>query len=102
MFALEQLSRNCEGMTRRAWLQIGGLSLFCMTLPRLLNAEAAQAPAARKNTNFILLWTNGGLANIDTLDRLALRAWEGPHDRQLAEARGADRHVRLGDTNVDG
>jgi uncharacterized protein (DUF1501 family) len=68
MFQLEHLSRNCEGLTRRAWLQVGGLSLFGMTLPRLLQAEAAREPAARKPTNFILLWTNGGLANIDTLD----------------------------------
>lgn len=68
MFQLEQISRNCEGLSRRAWLQVGGLSLFGMTLPRLLQAEAARGPAARKDTNFILLWTNGGLANIDTLD----------------------------------
>jgi len=68
MFQLDQNSRNCEGLTRRAWLQVGSLSLFGMNLPRLLQAEAAREPAARKDTNFILLWTNGGLANIDTLD----------------------------------
>src|SRR6476646_1117795 len=68
MFQLEQNSRNCEGLSRRAWLKVGSLSLFGLTLPRLLQAEAAREPAARKDTNFILLWTNGGLANIDTLD----------------------------------
>lgn len=68
MFQLEGYSRNCEGLSRRAWLQVGGMSLFGLTLPRLLQAEAAQAPAARQETNFILLWTNGGLANMDTLD----------------------------------
>lgn len=68
MFQLESLSRNCEGMSRRAWFQVGGLSLFGMNLPRLLRAEAAQPAAERKDTNFILLWTNGGLANMDTLD----------------------------------
>lgn len=68
MFQLDRLSRNCEGLTRRAWLQVGSLSLFGLTLPRLLRAEAAREPAERKETNFILLWTNGGISNIDTLD----------------------------------
>ena len=68
MFKLEGLSQNCEGMSRRAWLQVGGMSLFGMSLPKLLQAEAAQPAAARKDTNFILLWTNGGLANMDTFD----------------------------------
>lgn len=68
MFQLEDYSRNCEGLSRRAWLQVGGMSLFGLTLPKLLQAEAAQQPAVRKETNFILLWTNGGLANMDTLD----------------------------------
>lgn len=68
MFELNYQSRNCRGLNRRAWLQVGGLSLFGMSLPRLLQAEAAQAPAARKDVNFILLWTNGGISNIDTLD----------------------------------
>ena len=68
MFQLERLTRNCEGLSRRAWLQVGGLSLFGLGLPRLLQAEAAQGAAARKDTNFILLWTAGGLSNMDTLD----------------------------------
>ncbi len=68
MFKLEGLSQNCEGLSRRAWLQVGGMSLFGMSLPKLLQAEAAQPAAARKDTNFILLWTNGGLANMDTFD----------------------------------
>lgn len=68
MFQLTQPSRNCEGLSRRAWLQVGSLGLFGMSLPKLLQAEQAQPAVARKDTNFILLWTNGGLSNIDTLD----------------------------------
>jgi hypothetical protein len=68
VFQLQDWSRNCEGLSRRAWLQVGGMSLFGLSLPRLLQAEAAQPPAVRKDTNMILLWTNGGLANMDTLD----------------------------------
>lgn len=68
MFQLTRMSENCEGISRRAWLKVGSLSLFGMNLPQLLQAEAAQPAAARKDVNFILLWTNGGLSNIDTLD----------------------------------
>ncbi len=68
MFQLTQPSRNCEGLSRRAWLQVGSLGLFGMSLPKLLQAEQAQPAVARKDTNFILLWTSGGLSNIDTLD----------------------------------
>ena len=68
MFQLNHLARNCEGLSRRALLQVGSLGLFGMSLPKLLQAEQTQSPVARKDTNFILLWTNGGLSNIDTLD----------------------------------
>ena len=68
MFQLTQPSRNCEGLSRRVWLQVGSLGLFGMSLPKLLQAEQAQPAVARKDTNFILLWTSGGLSNIDTLD----------------------------------
>ncbi len=90
MFQLDGLSRNCEGLSRRAWLQVGGMSLFGMSLPRLLQAEAAQPAAARKDTNFILLWTDGGLANMDTLDMKP----EAP-----VEYRGEFRPI---DTNLPG
>jgi len=68
MFQLTARSRNCEGVSRRAWLQAGSLGLFGLTLPRLLEAEQAQPAAERKDVNFILLWTDGGMSNIDTLD----------------------------------
>ncbi|MGE0607664.1 MAG: DUF1501 domain-containing protein [Pirellulales bacterium] len=68
MFDIPNVSRNCEGLSRRALLQIGGLGLFGLSLPKLLRAEQIQPAATRKDTNFILLWTNGGLSNIDTLD----------------------------------
>ena len=68
MFQLTQRSRNCEGMSRRALLQVGSLGLFGLSLPKLLQAEQAQPATVRKDVSFILLWTNGGLSNIDTLD----------------------------------
>lgn len=39
-----------------------------MSLTKLLCAEQNQPDGRFKNVNFILLWTNGGLSNIDTLD----------------------------------
>jgi hypothetical protein len=68
MFQISQLSRNCEGVTRRGLLQVGSLGLFGLTLPKLIQAEQQHPPVARKDVSFILLWTNGGLSNIDTLD----------------------------------
>ena len=68
MFQLTQSSRNCKGTSRRSLLQVGSLGLFGMSLPKLLQAEQSQPALARKDTNFILLWTSGGLSNIDTLD----------------------------------
>lgn len=68
MFEIEnRTSRMCSGLSRRSLLQVGSLGLFGLTLPKLLAAEQAQ-PKAKSAVNFILLWTNGGLSNIDTLD----------------------------------
>lgn len=67
MFEIPNRSKTCEGISRRALLQVGSLGMFGLTLPKLLRAEQAQ-PVAKKDVNFILLWTNGGLSNIDTLD----------------------------------
>ncbi len=67
MFQLNGWSRNCQGLSRRSLLKVGGLSLFGLSLPRLLESQA-RAGAARKDVNCILLWTDGGMSNIDTLD----------------------------------
>lgn len=67
MFQLSSISSNCEGLHRRSFLRVGGLSLFGLSLPRLLEARAAAGDAA-KDVNCILLWTDGGMSNIDTLD----------------------------------
>src|SRR6185436_14407869 len=44
------------------------LSVFGLTLPRFLAAQAAQQPEKRKDVNVILLWMGGGPSNIDTFD----------------------------------
>ncbi|HND55139.1 MAG TPA: DUF1501 domain-containing protein, partial [Pirellulaceae bacterium] len=53
---------------RRTFLRAGSLSLLGLSLPRWLALQAAQPAAARRDVNCILLWTDGGLANMDSLD----------------------------------
>lgn len=69
MFHLgRQTSRTCSGISRRSFLQVGGLSLFGLNLPRVLASQAAQPAGARRDVNCILLWMGGGASNIDTFD----------------------------------
>lgn len=68
MFSLTDWGWNCSGWSRRAFLQVGSLPLFGLSLPRVLAAEAGGAAAATTPLNCILLWTNGGIANMDTFD----------------------------------
>jgi len=68
MLNFNHVSRNCEGLHRRSFLRVGALSLFGLSLPRLLEAQAKAGAAQGKDINCILLWTDGGLSNIDTLD----------------------------------
>jgi uncharacterized protein (DUF1501 family) len=62
-----QRERTCGGISRRSLLQIGGLSLCGLSLPRILAAQAA-SPTPRRELNCILLWMGGGVSNIDTFD----------------------------------
>ena len=66
MFSLQQNMHNCDGRSRRDFLQVGGLSLFGLSLPGWLQAQAVGR--VNKDVNCILLWTDGGMSNIDTLD----------------------------------
>ncbi len=55
-------------MTRRHLLRIGGLGLAGLSLPNLLQAEAAGAQAAGKIRSCILLFFYGGPCQLDTWD----------------------------------
>jgi hypothetical protein len=77
-------SPNCEGVSRRQWLRVGGLGFAGLTLPNLLRLQAeaqanpvsnspATGPASsvgkpKDNLNVILLWMQGGPSHIDTFD----------------------------------
>jgi len=60
-------TRDCDGVSRREFLRVGGLGLAGLTLADSLRLEArAAAPAPARNV--ILLWMQGGPSHIDTLD----------------------------------
>jgi hypothetical protein len=60
-------TRLCDG-SRRRFLRIGALGAFGLTLPRLLEAEAAGAERGHPAKSCILLWLQGGPSQIDTFD----------------------------------
>ena len=60
---------NCEGVSRRDFLQVGGLGFGGLTLANLLAARSSGGAAAdRSNTSVVWLWLNGGPTHIETFD----------------------------------
>jgi hypothetical protein len=60
-------TRDCQSVSRRNFLQIGALAGLGVTLPMALGAKRATA-ASGKETNCILIWTQGGTSHHDTFD----------------------------------
>ncbi|MBM83345.1 MAG: hypothetical protein CMJ78_22515 [Planctomycetaceae bacterium] len=58
--------RYCDGVSRREFLQIGGIAATGLTLPQLLRAES-QAPQAKRKS-IINIFLSGGPTHIDTFD----------------------------------
>lgn len=66
---LPNVDRNCESVSRRHFLQIGGLTGLGISLPTLLASRSASAAhSASTETNCILIWTRGGTSHHDTFD----------------------------------
>jgi hypothetical protein len=59
-------SRYCDGLSRRSFLQIGGLALGGLGLPQLLRAE--EAAGSRSQRAVIMVYLSGGLAHQDSFD----------------------------------
>src|SRR5579862_8343949 len=58
--------RAARALTRRHWLQLGGVSLLGLSLPHLLRADGARpAPIARSCVLFVL---HGGPSQLDVWD----------------------------------
>src|SRR5688500_14279184 len=60
------VARNCEGLSRRELLQVGGASLAGLSLAGALKSEAA-SPAPREKS-CIFLWLDGGPSQFETFD----------------------------------
>lgn len=67
----DQRARNCDGLSRRDFLRVGGLTLGSLSLAQLLSLQAA---AADKKIEFVrdkavvLLYLSGGASHIETFD----------------------------------
>jgi len=87
--------RLCDGLSRREWLRVGGLSALGLGLPGLLQARQAQAAATGgqgggKPRSCIFLFMLGGPPQHETWD---------PKPEAAAEIRGDLKPI---DTNVPG
>src|SRR5688572_18070225 len=60
-------SRDCDGVSRRSFLQVGALTGLGLSLPLALAAKRASA-ASPRNANCILIWTRGRTSHHDTFD----------------------------------
>src|SRR5262245_33950694 len=85
----QPLRSFCDGISRRAFLQIGGLALGGLSLPPLLRAESASG-VRQSSKGIIMLFLPGGPPHQDFFD-LKMAA--------PAEIRGEFRPIR---TNVSG
>jgi hypothetical protein len=64
-----QWLRNCEGMTRRAFLQAGASSVLGLSLAELLRCRAVAAGGTQPPAKaVVLLWLWGGPSQLDTWD----------------------------------
>ena len=69
-FQTNRRCRDCDGATRRDFLQIGTLGLGALSLPQLLQAktEATAAGRAINNKSVIWVWLGGGPTHVETFD----------------------------------
>lgn len=61
-------SKNCQGMSRRELLRVGGLSMLGLTLPDLWRATAAVKTSQKREVSCIFLWLDGGPSHFETFD----------------------------------
>lgn len=65
---MTSLSRTCDGVSRRSFMQIGALGGLGMSLPSVLAAKASGAEPTSNDVNCVLIWSQGGVSHHDTLD----------------------------------
>ena len=108
LWKTNETSRFCDGLSRRSFLQIGGLAMGGVDLPQLLQAEAQTAPVSRVNhKSVIMVYLAGGLAHQDTFDlkpeapegirgefKPIATSFAGRSDRRVAAADGGGASTR--------
>jgi hypothetical protein len=67
---LPGVDRNCEGVNRRQFLQVGTLAGLGLSLPMALRQKQAWAASGKssRDVNCILVWSQGGTSHHDTFD----------------------------------
>src|SRR5690606_6206943 len=103
-------ARFCDGLSRRQFLQVGGLSTFGLGLTDLLRCESSQAQGAvsgkhRSKRSVILIWQHGGPSQLDTFDMKpeAPSEYRGPYRSIPSSLPGLDvcelmpHHARIMD-----
>src|SRR5438045_8252709 len=69
---MNQLKRNCAGMARRDFIQLGLGATIGLSFTNLLQLRAQGAAAARKvspdHVNCIMIWLDGGPSHYETFD----------------------------------
>jgi hypothetical protein len=59
---------NCEGVTRRSFLQAGALAFGGLTLGDVLRARAESRTATRRQKSVIMVHLSGGPSHLDMFD----------------------------------
>jgi hypothetical protein len=62
------VSRDCDRISRRSFVQVGALAGLGVSLPLALAAKKAAAAEKGSGVNCILVWTRGGTSHHDTFD----------------------------------
>lgn len=62
--------KYCDGLSRRSFLQLGGLATGALSLPNLLQRDAAakQASVGRRGKSIIMICLGGGPSHLDMYD----------------------------------
>src|SRR5262245_42519971 len=61
-------TRHCDGLTRRAFLKAGALSIGRLTLAALLQLRARAAAGAPPKKAVVMVYLNGGPSHVDMYD----------------------------------
>lgn len=61
-------SRSCDGISRRGFIRVGGLSSIGLSLPAFLRTQSARGAAHAKDVSCIAIWLQGGISHIDSFD----------------------------------